>query len=367
VSTQPADDSADLALAVSVLSAQMVAVFAQAETDLVRSVAEDARRGLAAPVGSAARLSMLREMRDTALRISGRLRLQGGPLARQVVDEAASRGNAQAIRTLTSLVTSHPSLLRTLTRPQPEPVTPLALSAANRIIFDLQSRLNDATYRITRFADDAYRAATARAATTEVLTGMSPAAAQRGAWDELTAKGVSGFTDSRGRRWNLASYVEMATRTAVQRAYNEAHQDRMTAAGVAEFTVAPHAHPCPLCQPWEGKVLTAATIPTARAAGLFHPNCTHVLVAYFEGITRLEPSEWTERDQRHYDAAQHLRALERRVRAAKLQEVGALDDLDAQRARRKVRAAQSAIRDHLATHPSLLRRRRREQLNLGNG
>lgn len=367
MSTQPADDSAHLAETITVLTAALVRVFQQAELDLIRGVADDARRGLAAAPGSAARLSMLREMRATAVMVATRLRALAGPLARQIVDEAARRGNAQAIRTLTALVASHPSLLGTLTRPQPEPVSPLALSAANRILFDLGARLDASTFYITRFADDAYRAATSRAAILEVLTGMSPAAAQRGAWDELTSRGVSGFTDSRGRRWNLSSYVEMATRTAVQRAYNEAHQDRMTAAGVLEFTVAPHSHPCPLCQPWEGAVLTAATIPTARAAGLFHPNCTHTLVAYFEGITRLTPSEWTHADQRAYDAAQRLRSLERRVRAAKQQQAAALDDLDAARARRKVRAGQLAIREHLAANPQLLRRRRREQLNLGNG
>lgn len=368
MTTQPTpDDSAHLAETVALLSAALVQAFTQAERDLIAGVAQDARVGLAAAPGSAARLGMLRAMQVTAARIANLLGARIRPLVNDTVREAIRRGDQQALRTLTTVTASHPSLLLQLTRQQPEPVTPLALATANRIQIDLLSRLTDAQLRITRYPRDAYQAAVARAAQNEILSGKSPAAAQRDAWDDLTARGVTGLTDTRGRQWNLASYVEMATRTAVQRAYNQAHMDRMLAAGIERFTIAPHAHPCPLCQPWEGRVLTADEVDVARGAGLFHPNCTHTVVAYFAGITRIpEAGRWTEADQRRYAATQRLRMLERQVRAAKLQEAGALNDLDRARARRRARAAQAAIREHLQSHPTLLRRRRREQLDLGN-
>lgn len=386
---QPADDSVDLAAVTAVLSAAVVAEFAQAEQDLIAEVAGYARRGLAAPAGSAARLDMLRRMQQAARKVAARLQARTDPLARDAIDEAARRGVAAAVRRLTGLAASHPDLLDALTAAQPEPVSSHALAAVIRLRLDLRSRLSQAALRITRFGDDAYRAAVARAAVAEILSGGSPAAFQRQAWDELMAGGVQGFTDARGRRWNLASYVEMATRTAVQRAYNEAHRDRMVAAGIEFFTVAPHAHPCPLCAPWEGRVLSDrhggvvqarsargfgtvtfevhASVDQARAAGLFHPNCTHTLVAYLPGATVLPDSrDWTGQDQAAYDAAQRLRALERRVRALKRVEAGALTDLDRARARRQVRAAQARIRAHIAQH-GLVRRPRREQLDLGNG
>jgi hypothetical protein len=390
MATQPApDDSGDLRAVIDAIAAAVVQRFAAAEQALIREVAAYARAGLAAPVGSAARLDMLRRMRAVADRLSLQLCAQASQMAAQVTDTAHRRGAEAAIRRLTHLTTSHPDLLRILTAPQPEPVTSHALASVTQIQMDLASRLWDASTRMTRFADDAYRAAIARAATTEVLTGMSPAAAQRMAWDELTSKGVTGFVDTRGRQWTLASYVEMATRTAVQRAYNTAHQDRMTSAGIHYFTVAPHAHPCPLCEPWEGAVLSdvhaagetttlsavkdvpvtftiAGTVDEARAAGLFHPNCSHTLVAFLPGVTKpIARPSWTKADQAAYDAAQHLRALERQVRAYKLQAEGALTPLEQRRAMAKARAVQARIREHVEAH-GLVRRRRREQLNLGH-
>lgn len=390
MATQPGpDDSGDLRVVIDAIAAAVVARFVAAEQQLIREVAAFARIGLAAPVGSAARLNMMRRMRAVAERLSLQLRAQSSAMAAQVMDIAHKRGAEAAIRRLTQLTTSHPDLLAVLTAPQPEPVAAHALASVTSIQMDLQWRLWDASSRLTRFADDAYRAAVSRAATTEILTGMSPAAAQRMAWDELTSKGVTGFVDNRGRQWNLSSYVEMATRTAVQRAYNAAHQDRMTAAGIDYFTVAPHAHPCPLCEPWEGAVLSdvhpagptttlsavkdtpvtftiAGTVDEAKAAGLMHVNCSHVLVAYLPGVTSMPKRKpWTAADQTAYDAAQHLRALERQVRAFKLQAEGALTPLEQRRAMAKARAVQARIREHVATH-HLVRRPRREQVDLGH-
>jgi hypothetical protein len=71
----------------------------------------------------------------------------------------------------------------------------------------------------------------------------------------------------------------MAVRTASARAYRESHLQRMQAAGIHLFTVTDDGHPCPLCFPWQNRVITDTadgthpTIADATAAGLFHPNC----------------------------------------------------------------------------------------------
>jgi hypothetical protein len=162
----------------------------------------------------------------------------------------------------------------------------------------------------------------------------------------------------------------------------------MTSVGIDYFTVPGDGHPCPLCRPWEGSILSlshvgpvnttaaddgrpvsftvAATVEQAIAAGFQHPNCRHTLTAYLPGVTQGHaPREWTDADQARYDATQQLRSLERQVRAAKREQLGALDDLSRQRAARKVRAIQARIRAHVAAH-DLVRRTRREQLDLGN-
>lgn len=245
---------------------------------------------------------------------------------------------------------------------------------------DLADSLRAAAQRITRFPDDAYRAATAAAAARQVFGDLTPKGAQEAAWRDLMGQGVTGFTDAAGRDWNLATYTEMAVRTAAARAYRDSAMDRMTQLGTVFFTVSGTGRPCPLCAPWEGTVLAAtgagtyqqdghtvtvaATVEEATAAGLFHPNCKHTLVGFRPGTTVLTPMPWTEQAEAQYQATQRLRALERAVRAAKAQAETALTPTARASAQAKVRAGQAAIREHTARH-GLLRRRTREQPNLG--
>jgi hypothetical protein len=263
---------------------------------------------------------------------------------------------------------------------------PHDVNSARMIADDLTTRLDAAAVRITRFADDAYRAAVASGAVTQVLDRAVPAASQAQAWRELSARGVTGFTDKSGRQWNLATYVEMATRTATQRAYNASHRDRLTQAGITYFTISTTGRPCPLCAPWEGKVLAdvgagiatepdasngnpitfsvAATIEEAVAAGLWHPNCRHTLTSYLPGVTVLKPNQWTATDEQRYKDTQKLRALEVEVRKAKQQALGAVNELDKRRANARARDLQARIRAHTDA-TGLLRRRQREQPHLG--
>jgi hypothetical protein len=164
-------------------------------------------------------------------------------------------------------------------------------------------------------------------------------------------------------------------RTAAQRAYNVSHLDRMRSLGVEYFTVTDDGAPCPLCEPWQGQILSAewspvgvadATIADATAAGLFHPNCKHTLVAYFPGQTVLpEPHEWSADDQAKYVESQRQRALERDIRAAKREQAAAYTPEMRARADLSLRKAQAAMRQFIAD-TGRVRNSRREQLNLGN-
>lgn len=245
---------------------------------------------------------------------------------------------------------------------------------------ELAGSLRAAALRITRFANDAYRAAVLEAAARQAAGALTPRVAQQHAWRDLMGRGVTGFTDTAGRDWNLATYTEMAVRTAAARAYRDSQHDRMLRAGIQWFTVSDTARPCQLCAPWQGRVLAAtgagtftddgvvfdvaATVAEATAAGLFHPNCKHTLVAYTPGVTLLREARWTARDEAEYQATQRLRALERAVRGAKAQQGNALTPADWAAAGRRVRDLNAQIRAHVAEH-GLNRRRERERPNLG--
>lgn len=388
--TGPAPEAAagSIPASVDALAAALIVLYATAEQDLLDSMATAARHGLR-DEAAAGQAAMLAEMRRAAQRIATALRLRSEPLARRIAEEAAHRGDAAALAVLRSIVGGDSRLARFYLG-RITTASGQGIAAANAIALDLAGKLDDVSRRILRFADDAYRAATAEAATRLVLgrEGLTPSTAQRLAWRELTRLGVTGYADTTGRRWNLSSYVEVATRTAVQRAYNTAHQDRMTSVGIRYFTISHNGRPCPLCKPWEGAILStgptgivrepsaldghqvafrvAGTLDEARTAGLQHPNCKHVLLPYLPGVTKTASSlRWTAVDEQRYQATQQLRALERRVRQLKREQAAALDELSRQRAARAVRATQTRIRAHVDQH-GLNRRRRREQLDLGN-
>lgn len=327
-------------------------------------------------------------MQQAARSIAADLTHTVGPLVEAAVMKAARNGSTQAVAEVRKALTGHPGLMAAYTKPL-DGVTAHGLHSADRIGQDLRSRLDQTNQRITRFPADVYQKMVGHAAITQV-TGSTPQQAQAKAWHDLTDNGIDGFTDAKGREWNLSSYVEMATRTATTRAFNASHLDRMQSLSIEYFTVAPTGHPCELCLPWEGKVLTVGnpvgpsllpnagaegavavhvdgTVDEAVAAGLQHPNCKHTLVAFFPGITvlRTRTPEQITQGVAEYKHTQYLRSLERAVRQAKTQEAAALNDVDAARARKRVRDLQAQIRAFTA-QTGLMRRPRREQLNLGN-
>jgi len=248
--------------------------------------------------------------------------------------------------------------------------------AAAAIRNDIVSSLDDVRFRITRLPDDIYKMIAPNGAVRQVLdNNVTPAQAQAMAWRVFVSQGITGFTDKSGRNWSLSAYTEMAVRTAATRAYNASHLARMQALGVDYFSVPDTGHPCPLCFPWQGRVLTAtpvayptipvdATIAEATAAGLFHPNCKHTLIPVFPGVTVLpEAHVWTPEMQDAYDLSQKQRRLELDVRKAKRQLEFAVSPETRADARVKVRAGQAKLRDFVATS-GFARDYRREQVDL---
>lgn len=345
---------------VDVLAVDLIALYTTAEQTLIGDETKLAKTALGSNV---IRIGLLKQMREAAQRIATMLHLRSYPLAVQIAHQAAVDGEKKAFT----------SLQRQVNAAKQFALTPHGLAAANQIALDLARGLEGVDRQILRFGDDAYTAITASVSTSLVMSTDTPSTAQLLAWRALTSRGIVGFTDRSGRQWNLASYVDMAVRTASQRAFNAAHLARMTALGVDKFTINHDGHPCPLCLPWEGKVLgnepgpgIDATVDEATDAGLWHPNCRHVLLPYFPGVTNLgRSSDWTPADEQRYQATQKLRYLERQVRAGKYQQAAALTPMEAKRARAKIHAGQAAIRQHVEQH-ALVRRPRRERLDLGN-
>lgn len=219
-----------------------------------------------------------------------------------------------------------------------------------------------------RWQRDSYREVMAGPVVDVLLGTKTRLRAAQVAWEHLLAKGVTGFTDKRGRDWELASYTEMATRTAVSHASIEGHLGRLTQAGAELVIVSNAPEECKRCRPWESQVLAIngptgprvmehaikddvmvpvdvkGTVAQAITAGLMHPNCRHRLAMWLPGVTK---SETHTQDPKGDKDRQRLRELERRLRKAKLKRDAAIDPAAEQALGKRVRDLQAQIREHV--------------------
>lgn len=365
------------------VAATVADLYREAELALTRRISRQLAQGLDAPGWAEAKLSAVGGLRRAAQLAVAALTFDVFGLVRAALAAAYRAGWGDE---LAALADRWAPASRIGARAREALAVVPGTRAVDALADSLVGDLRAAHERITRSVIDGYRAVVA-AAVARTVTGVATRReAAQAAWSGLVARGLVRFTDRSGREWALSSYVEMATRTVTARAATQGHLDALRRIDVTLVGVTDHPQECKLCRPWEGKILAvtgsagrltlpheitgapvvvdvADTLARARAAGLHHPNCRHDLIAYMPGVTRLAAGQ---PDPEGDAARQRQRYLERRIRAAKLREAAALDDSARTVARRRVRTAQAALRDHLAAHPALKRLRYREQIGAGN-
>lgn len=127
------------------------------------------------------------------------------------------------------------------------------------------------------------------------------------ATSDFLKKGINCITYSNGAVHNIASYADMAVRTASKRAYLMGEGQKRQEWGVSTVILNKRFNACPLCMPFEGKVLIDDVwsggsskdgpyplMSSAMAAGLYHPNCKDKHSTYFEGISPKPESRYYE-------------------------------------------------------------------------
>lgn len=367
MATPPPDDQFNAYLAA------VLALYISAEENLLGGIAGVLRVTQPDLIGQ---LLALAKMRELTRRVTRELTAGDARYLEPLARAAVTAGEASASRELdrAGLPPRRPSSAVTAREEPFDFSLPHGERAVQAIRRDLGSSLDDVKRRITRLPDDVYKVISPAAAAGQALGhGYTPAQAQAVAWREYVRRGVTGFTDRSGRNWSLSAYVEMSVRTATMRAYNDSHLQVMQAAGVDLFTVDDDGHPCPLCFPWQGRILSVepdprahATIAEATAAGLFHPNCKHTLLPYIPGHTKLsKPREWTDELAENYKLTQRQRSIELEIRKAKKAAEYATTPDTRSDAKADIRHAQARMRQFIA-ETGFLRQSRREQLDLAN-
>lgn len=158
--------------------------------------------------------------------------------------------------------------------------------------------LQKAETAMLRMANDQYRKIIFNAQV-YVNTGAATyeKAVDLAAKDFLTS-GINCIEYKNGARVNIASYADMALRTANKRAYLTGEGEKRKEWGISTVIMNKRGAACPKCLPFIGKILIddvwgggkASDGPyhlmsNAIAKGLYHPNCKDSHTTYFEGIT----------------------------------------------------------------------------------
>lgn len=234
--------------------------------------------------------------------------------------------------------------------------------------------IEKAQHAVLRKMDDVYRQTVFRAEMHMSAGAKTLDQAIDMATKDFLDAGIQCVEYKDGRRVNVASYAEMALRTASQRATFMGEGQQRNKWGVHTVVVSAHANACDLCLPWQRMVLIDDVysqgkpdgkhklVSEAMKAGLFHPNCRHLISVYFPGITSLPKPINEETAKRNYEAEQKQRYLERQIRKWKRREAGSMDPGNQEEARDKVKEWQGKIRDHLDDHPQLRRAPGREKI-----
>lgn len=318
------------------LAEAMRELYAEAEAAVLEAVARRLARGIDEPGWAEAKLAELSALRGQLDLIVARLEVEGPTQLTALLEQAHRDGALAAARTLGEGI----ALVRT---------SPASVGA---LLTATTGTLEQVRLPILRQATDVYRLVIARAAGFGVSGATTRRQAASRALADFADRGVTGFVDSAGRRWDLPSYVEMATRSAIGQSYVDGHLEELQRRDHDVVRVSDSPDECKLCRPFEGRLFSVSggnprypSLSSARARGLFHPNCTHQVAPYIAGLSRpFGPTA----DPLGAEERARQRANEREIRRWKRRQAVALDPDAARTAANRVQAWQARQRQLMA-------------------
>ena len=197
---------------------------------------------------------------------------------------------------------------------------------------------------ILRMADDVYRQTIFKAQMFYNSGASTLWKAVDMATKDFLSAGLNCIEYRNGARINIASYSEMAIRTANKRANLMGSANKREEWGIHTVKMSSHSSACPMCIQWQGKVYIDDVygkgtkeesikskyplLSEAIKGGAMHPNCKNGLSTYYEGISnppKKPTKEEKEEMSRRYNLEQRQRECERNIRKYKRLEAGCID------------------------------------------
>lgn len=188
----------------------------------------------------------------------------------------------------------------------------------NSLIRAVNNDLKTANTAILRMANDQYRQVihksaffvangvfTEKQATDKATKELTELQKTKLAIDEANkdflGRGFNCIEYKNGRRVNIASYSQMAVRTASLRAQLMGEGDFRKSIGRVLVQSTSHGGACPICQKWENKIFiddvySGGTkkdgkymlLSEAMKQGFLHPSCRHGLTTYYPELEDIE-------------------------------------------------------------------------------
>lgn len=242
----------------------------------------------------------------------------------------------------------------------------------NALIKSVTDDFQKAEYSLLRRSNDLYRQTIYKAQIGLNTGSITLNQAIDMATKDFLSNGINSIRYKNGNLVNIASYSEMALRTAEKRATMYGDGEKRQEWDIDTVVVYGHNGACPLCSRWQNRVYIDDVysngkpnnkyplLSVAIQGGLYHPNCKcPPPQTYIEGITepptQKAPQE-LEKDIQNYNLEQVQRYNERQIRKYKRLEANSLDDANKKRYSLKVKEWQSKQREFINTHPEVLKR-----------
>ncbi|MEG0475025.1 MAG: phage minor capsid protein [Carnobacterium sp.] len=248
----------------------------------------------------------------------------------------------------------------------------------NAMIESVNDGLNKGSLAMLRMANDEYRKTIYKA---QVFANTGTLTVDQSidmATKDFLSKGINCIEYNNGKRVNIASYAEMAIKTANKRAYLQGEGSKRNEWGVHTVLISRYGACSEICLPWQGKVyvddvwsggtseialeLGFPLLSTAISGHLFHPNCKHTMTTFFPDITTIPSKADVAKTRENSDTIATQRYNERNIRKYKRLENGSLDEQNKAKYGLKVKEWQGKQRELMNAHPEVHRSYKREGL-----
>ena len=146
------------------------------------------------------------------------------------------------------------------------------------------SRLQDVNNVVGRRVDDVFRQVALEHAKGSVIGYQTTRQAAKNIREDLAKRGITGFVDKAGHEWDMRRYAKVLAQETTNQSFRQGTINRFQEKGHDLVRLSEHSSSCPKCVPYQGRTFSLSgndkeypPLDQARAGGVFHVGCLHIL------------------------------------------------------------------------------------------